>query len=292
MDKRFLATLATLIAALYGPQAVAAGTAQAIGNAWQLCDEQTARVERAEGIPQHLLKAIALAETGRWDAVEQENFAWPWTVTALGKGNYFPDKQAALDYVRALKGRGISNIDVGCMQINLFYHGDTFASLEQAIDPAANVGYAAEYLSGLYKTTKSWTQASGYYHSTTPERAQGYKMKVLKYWNQQRKEASTQDRKAVDRARMSTLNANHKAQNSAALNAGKTDIRGNQLAAWRAPDARNHDMATLAAMRRVAKQAAWHDKYFGGTDKSKGQAFANNRRKQLDKWRATLVATN
>ncbi|MBC8269810.1 MAG: hypothetical protein H8E36_13760 [Rhodospirillaceae bacterium] len=289
---RFLLVLTALTAAISGPRMVLAGTPQVIGNAWELCDIQAARVEQSRSIPQHLLKAISLAETGRWDTVRQENFAWPWTVTSLGKGHYFPDKQTALKFVHRLKARGITNIDVGCMQINLFYHGSAFASLEQAMEPAANVAYAARFLDGLYRTTRSWTKASGFYHSTTPERAQAYKMKVLKYWNQQRKSASLQDRKSVDYARMATLNSNHKAQKEAALNnAGKT-VRGNQMAAWRMDDPSGHDMATLAAMRRVSKQAQWHEKYFGNANKSKGEAFANKRRKQLEKWRLTKVAAN
>jgi len=292
MAKRFLLIIATLTMALYGPHTSAAQSAQAIGNASKLCDTQTVRVEQEEGIPQHLLKAISLAETGRWNSQKKENFAWPWTVTALGQGNYFANKETALRYVRKLQGRGITNIDVGCMQINLYYHGDAFASVEHAIEPAANVAYAAEYLSGLYKTTGSWTKASGYYHSSTPERAVAYKMKVLKYWNQQRKFASNLDRKSVDYARMAKLNANHRAQKAAALNNAKGAIRGNQLAAWRGANSASHDMATLAAMRRAAKKAQWHDKYFGTGRDSKEQAFAKRRLKQLKKWKLTRLAAN
>ncbi|MBT4934128.1 MAG: transglycosylase SLT domain-containing protein [Rhodospirillaceae bacterium] len=289
---RFLLVLTALTAAFAGSRTVHAETVQAIGNAQELCDIQVARVERARSIPQHLLKAISLAETGRWDALRQENYAWPWTVTSLGKGHFFPDKQSALRFVHRLKARGITNIDVGCMQINLFYHGSAFASLEQAMDPATNVAYAARYLNGLYRTTRSWTKASGFYHSTTPKRAKAYKMKVLKYWNQQRKYAALQDRKSVDYARMATLNKNHKAQKEAALSSAGKSVRGNQMAAWRTDDPSGHDMATLAAMRRVSKQAQWHEKYFGSTNKGKGEAFAKKRRKQLDKWRLTRVAAN
>lgn len=292
MVKRFLLILATLTAALWGPQTSLAQPVQAIGNASVLCDSQAARVEQAEAIPRHLLKAISLAETGRWDGQRQENFAWPWTVTALGKGNYFPDRQTAIHYVRYLQARGISNIDVGCMQINLFYHGEAFASLEQAMDPAANVTYGATYLSGLYKTTGSWTKAAGYYHSTTPKRARAYKLKVLKYWNQQRRLAATEDRRSVDYVRMNELNARHKQQKTAALGSAKVLVRSNQLAAWRNPDSSQPDMVTMAAMRRAAKQAQWQDKYFGSGRQSKSLTFAKKRRKQLDKWRLTRVAAN
>jgi soluble lytic murein transglycosylase-like protein len=63
--------------------------------------------------------------------------------------------------VRALKARKICNINVGCMQINLYYHPDAFADLEAALDPASNVAYAAGYLKNLRTSQGSWTRAAG-----------------------------------------------------------------------------------------------------------------------------------
>ncbi len=289
MVRRFALILAGLAAVVLGPHLASAASTQVIGNAWKLCYSQIARTELSQGIPQHLLKAISLAETGRWDRIRQANVAWPWTVMAKGKGNYFPNKEMALDYVRYLKHQGITNIDVGCMQINLYYHGGAFASLEQAMDPAANVSYAASYLTGLYKSTRSWTRAAGYYHSTTPDRAHGYKLKVLKYWNQERKTASRKDRKSIDRDRMAKLNASHRKQKQAALNIDHTDIHGTQLAAWRNNDPKGHDIATQAAMRRAAKAAEWRDRHYGNSDLN-GENFAEKRRRQLEKWRLTRAS--
>ena len=99
-----------------GAYAASARPAQDIDNTQDLCAAATARQERADGIPTHLLRAISLAETGRWDAIDRVNLAWPWTVTAKGKGRYFDTKAAAVAEVMALKARGIRNIDVGCMQ--------------------------------------------------------------------------------------------------------------------------------------------------------------------------------
>ena len=42
-----------------------AAPAQPFDNTSKLCAEQTARVERLEGIPRHLLRAISVAESGR-----------------------------------------------------------------------------------------------------------------------------------------------------------------------------------------------------------------------------------
>ncbi len=38
--------------------------------------------------------------------------------------------------------RGVQSIDVGCFQINMYYHPGAFATLEQAFDPRANAAYA------------------------------------------------------------------------------------------------------------------------------------------------------
>jgi soluble lytic murein transglycosylase-like protein len=56
----------------------------------------------------------------------------------------------------------VRNIDVGCMQVNLGYHGKAFADLEAAFDPATNVAYAARFLSELFSKRRSWALAVGY----------------------------------------------------------------------------------------------------------------------------------
>ncbi len=169
--------------ALAAPTAVHAVSAQHIENTSEICIQETARVERTTGIPKALLGAISLAETGRWAPDRQESFAWPWTVMAEGRGRYFDTKAEAVAEVYALLDQGLTNIDVGCMQINLHYHGGAFADIEQAMDPTANIAYAGRYLSNLYGAAKSWTTAAGYYHSMTPDRSNAYRERVLALWN-------------------------------------------------------------------------------------------------------------
>ncbi|MHA1567576.1 MAG: hypothetical protein ACTSX7_19875, partial [Alphaproteobacteria bacterium] len=96
------------------------------------CTAAVTHASAAHGLPGGLLAAISLAETGRWDSAKKASFAWPWTVTSGGAGKFFPTKAAAIAHVMRLKGDGVRNIDVGCMQINLMYHPDAFANLETA----------------------------------------------------------------------------------------------------------------------------------------------------------------
>lgn len=120
------------------------------------------------GIPDNLLLAIGLQEAGRKG--RSGLTVWPWTANAAGEGRFFADATSLLDWVRMKQASGVSSIDVGCMQINQYWHSDAFASLEQAATPTANVDYAARYLVSLYQETGDWWQAAGRYHSSTEDK--------------------------------------------------------------------------------------------------------------------------
>ena len=160
------------------------------------CARATTTAEAALGIPTQLLGAIALAETGRWDAARKASFAWPWTVTAGGKARYLPGKAAAIAEVEALRARGVSNIDVGCMQINLYYHADAFASLAEAFDPAANAAYAGGFLLRLQDRHRSWSRAIATYHSSTRAYALPYLKRVQRLWIAERRRVALAEREA------------------------------------------------------------------------------------------------
>jgi hypothetical protein len=160
----------------------AAKVAQAADDA-TLCSVETARQEKAQSVPDHLLHAISLVESGRWDSDHKANLAWPWTVNAEGEGRFLPSKQAAINEVLKLRARGVRNIDVGCMQVNLLAHPDAFASLDEAFEPASNVAYAGRFLNDLYRQAGNWAQAGAYYHSQTPELAAPYKTHLLAVWD-------------------------------------------------------------------------------------------------------------
>jgi hypothetical protein len=149
----------------------------------RVCGVQTQAQEHAQAIPDRLLHAISLVESGRWDSDRRASFAWPWTVTAEGEGHFLPSKAAAIAEVSRLKAKGVTNIDVGCMQVNLQAHPDAFANLDQAFDPAANVAYGARFLVDLRAGTPDWETAAAYYHSQTPALAASYKTKLVAAWN-------------------------------------------------------------------------------------------------------------
>ena len=77
-------------------------------------------------------------------------------------------------------------IDVGCMQINLHFHADAFASLDEAFEPTMNARYAARFLRRLYKDTGSWQDATMRYHSATPAFGIPYRDRVMAFWRAQK----------------------------------------------------------------------------------------------------------
>lgn len=174
-----LAAALLALAAVPAPPASAAPEAAAeAALPPDLCRAATQREEGYRHMPANLLSAISLVESGRYDKARGGRMAWPWTVMAEGKGRYLPSKQEAIAEVRRLQAKGVRNIDVGCMQVNLHWHREAFDSLEEAFDPAANAAYAAEFLSNLFAETRDWDTAAAYYHSRTPERAEYYTGKV------------------------------------------------------------------------------------------------------------------
>ncbi len=189
---RSAVALAWLGAALAGP---APAAAQALGLGGGLAGLQPSRLcrpaidlaERRYGIPGQLLQAIGRVESGRRDPASGEVSPWPWTVNAEGQGAYFDTKQQAIAAVNALRARGVTSMDVGCMQVNLMHHPNAFASLEQAFDPAANADYAARFLRKLFDQTGGWPKATAWYHSATAERGEDYQQKVMAVWPEEQK---------------------------------------------------------------------------------------------------------
>lgn len=146
------------------------------------CAVPIARYEKHHGIPEGLLVAIAKVEAG-YKNETNSTVAWPWAVNAGGQGYYFPSKEAAITAVQTMKAKGIRNIDVGCMQINLFYHPHAFKTLADAFDPGKNVAYAAKFLTSLKNEHASWYTAVAHYHSANPAHHTSYRKNVLKAWN-------------------------------------------------------------------------------------------------------------
>jgi len=142
------------------------------------CREAIGLVERAAGVPAALMSAIARVESGRPDGKGGVH-PWPWTINVEGAGYIYNSKAEAIAAVRDFQAHGAHSIDVGCMQVNLMFHPDAFASLDEAFDPMANARYAAKFLTELFSQTHDWTKATALYHSATPALGSDYQRKVF-----------------------------------------------------------------------------------------------------------------
>jgi hypothetical protein len=147
-----------------------------------VCQTAIRAAEQSARLPEQLLGAVGLVESGRIDPKSGRAVPWPWTIDVAGTGRFFETKAAAIAAVELAQAEGAQSIDVGCMQINLAYHPNAFASLDQAFDPTLSTRYAASFLKQLYAQTGDWSAAAAAYHSQTPGVSDSYVRRVVASW--------------------------------------------------------------------------------------------------------------
>ena len=135
-------------------------------------DELIDKTEQNYSIPSGLLKSIASVESGNK----------PYALNVSGKTIIASSKEEAARIVRLYQDEGITNIDLGLAQINLYWHGKHFSSISEMLEPKNNLEYAAKFLTGLYKKHGSWNKAVRHYHSANPQYHIKYSRKVLISW--------------------------------------------------------------------------------------------------------------
>ncbi len=140
------------------------------------CTQAIHTVHTEQDIPKDILTAVALTETGVMQKGRLEPY--PWAINVDGKGFLFSTKQKAIDAVNAYLKQGKTSIDIGCMQLNWYWHGQKFGhSVEKAFDPQMNITIGAQYIKEHYQTYKNWDKAVARYHSGTPTFAHQYYQK-------------------------------------------------------------------------------------------------------------------
>lgn len=144
------------IAALAALLSSAVSMSQAATNA---CEPEILRASDRYGVPVGILYAVGLTETGNKGSLQ------PNAMNIEGKP-LFPDSRSeALVAFDEARRNGAKLIDVGCMQINVRYHGDQFRNVAEMFDPRQNVDYAARFLTQLKKRHSTWSMAVARYHA-------------------------------------------------------------------------------------------------------------------------------
>ena len=118
-----------------------------------------ARAAQANGIPLNILYSVALTETGHRGALN------PFDMNVDGRSVHASALVEALARIDQERAHGAKLIDVGCMQINIHWHGKNFNSISEMFDPARNVAYAAGYLKQLRNQQGTWTLAVARYNA-------------------------------------------------------------------------------------------------------------------------------
>ena len=119
-----------------------------------------ARAAEANDIPLNVLYAVGLTETGG-----VRGTLYPYAMNVDGRAVISSSLPEALAKFNAERARGAKLIDIGCMQINQYWHGSDFQSVSEMFDPAKNVRYAANFLKELRAREGTWTLAVARYNA-------------------------------------------------------------------------------------------------------------------------------
>lgn len=147
--------LSLVLAAISSFSGQAADTARKLN----VCEREMARAAKVHDVPLGVLYAVGLTETGRGDGLR------PYALNINGQAVYDLERHEALQRIESSRAQGIKLIDIGCMQINHYWHADKFNSIDEMLDPARNVAYAAAFLKELYQREGSWVMAVARYHA-------------------------------------------------------------------------------------------------------------------------------
>lgn len=133
------------------------------------CDAAIRQAAAAYGVPEVLALAIGQVESG----------GHPWAVNAALTGRRFATPLEAKTYVAEERRQGVGTIDVGCLQVSLYWHPDAFETLDEAFDPARNAAEGLKRVAALRRSTGSWTDAVARYHGGPPDEQAEYVCRVL-----------------------------------------------------------------------------------------------------------------
>jgi hypothetical protein len=128
--------------------------------------------EKKHLIPTGLLAAIAKIESSTRTLA----------VNIRGKSIIASSISDAKSIIQQKLEEGVTNIDIGVMQLNYRWHGKQFVNLEEMLNPQNNIAYAAKMLKALKDQYGDWQSAIRYYHSYTPVHNMAYSRKVTLCW--------------------------------------------------------------------------------------------------------------
>ncbi|QTL04334.1 transglycosylase SLT domain-containing protein [Aquabacter sp. L1I39] len=157
MPALIFAWTAALMVACWTASPASAGPAR--GGPPNVCERELARASVKYDVPLPILYAVGLTESG------YGGFLQPYTLYMEGKGHVSSNLADALRLFHEARSRGVDLIDIGCMQVNYYWHKQEFRTVEEIFDPRLNVEQAARFLQVLKKRHGTWTMALARYNA-------------------------------------------------------------------------------------------------------------------------------
>lgn len=153
------------------------------------CGKYVEIIAHQTKVPPEVIWAVANAESNLGKLGP-----WPWSANLYGKSFYFKSQKELTNFIRKkLKKNRTLNIDIGCMQLNYFYHGYKFSNIYEMTNIYKNMLIGAKYLRHLYEVNKQihahkklpenriWGYAVGDYHSRHTSRGAKYIKRTTKF---------------------------------------------------------------------------------------------------------------
>jgi hypothetical protein len=123
------------------------------------CEREMKGASAKYGIPLGVLYAVGLTESGLRDSLQ------PHAMNIDGRAYFATSADDGVRRFEEARKAGSKMIDIGCMQINHYFHGAKFPSVTVMFDPRANVDYGARFLKSLRQREGDWTLAVARYHA-------------------------------------------------------------------------------------------------------------------------------
>jgi len=142
----------------------------------RICERYLPAIAKSENVPLGVLYAVGLTETGVRGSLH------PYALNVEGKTIITNTAAEALNEYMKAKRQGKVLIDLGCMQVNVHYHGSNFGSPGEMLEPQKNIIYAARFLKTLHQSEGSWAAAVASYHASPrkPQEQHRYICSVIK----------------------------------------------------------------------------------------------------------------
>ena len=128
-------------------------------HAFSSCEAEIIQASKTYAIPINILYSVAAQESKRGE------FLNPLALNIRGVSISPDNLDSALNLIQKNIQSGNLMIDIGCMQINYYYHHESFRSIITFFNPHDNVDYAAKYLKSLYLKFDNWTMAVARYNA-------------------------------------------------------------------------------------------------------------------------------